>query len=385
MKIGIVIPIFSGVPHKLIESIKYQSKHDILWFLYLNKNDNKMISELNIIGSDINFYTRKYSINMGVSKIWNEGITTAIFSGCDIIMVLNDDIIFKDSAFDAFVDVIDSKKEDYGLIFCHGDEPDNTTRCQDFAAFAITKMAILNVGFFDENFFPAYFEDTDYDVRLELSGIKTFCDETSHITHSRSMSIKGSALFKDDMDAFFRLNSIYAHKKWNSFSEERFSTPFNNDNFNYRIAYCDRASPYGTGFDRDDLILLNKTLRDYSVRAYISGDNNIHSTGFIKTNNGLYCGGGVSGLIYGPYCTLEPGRYELVVRGNLTKNKNSYIAITKDLGDVIMEFKLPNTMSSVCSYLFCLDSLTSNFEVVIHSFEDDDIYIFGYLLKRLSF
>lgn len=41
-----------------------------------------------------------------------------------------------------------------------------------WSAFAVTDYIIKQVGLFDENFFPAYFEDEDYDVRLKVMGFK---------------------------------------------------------------------------------------------------------------------------------------------------------------------------------------------------------------------
>jgi hypothetical protein len=35
-----------------------------------------------------------------------------------------------------------------------------------WSIFAINRACVDNVGFFDENFFPAYFEDNDYHYRL---------------------------------------------------------------------------------------------------------------------------------------------------------------------------------------------------------------------------
>jgi hypothetical protein len=39
-----------------------------------------------------------------------------------------------------------------------------------FNLFALTKEVVDNVGYFDENFFPAFYEDNDYSRRYELWG-----------------------------------------------------------------------------------------------------------------------------------------------------------------------------------------------------------------------
>jgi hypothetical protein len=46
-----------------------------------------------------------------------------------------------------------------------------TSLCCDgfYSAIVLTKRLIPEVGYFDENFYPAYFEDDDYSVRVHLS------------------------------------------------------------------------------------------------------------------------------------------------------------------------------------------------------------------------
>lgn len=41
--------------------------------------------------------------------------------------------------------------------------------------FALTPTVIRRLGYFDENYFPAFYEDYDYDMRLEMAGIRRKC------------------------------------------------------------------------------------------------------------------------------------------------------------------------------------------------------------------
>ena len=60
-----------------------------------------------------------------------------------------------------------------------------------WSAFVLTSLAVETVGYWDENLYPAYFEDDDYSRRLRLSGlsVKTFHDV--NVTHGK---IKNGAL-----------------------------------------------------------------------------------------------------------------------------------------------------------------------------------------------
>ena len=40
-----------------------------------------------------------------------------------------------------------------------------------YCLFGVTRATLLRVGLFDENIFPAYFEDNDYDNRAALLGL----------------------------------------------------------------------------------------------------------------------------------------------------------------------------------------------------------------------
>lgn len=107
-----------------------------------------------------------------------------------------------------------------------------------FSAFLLTPLCKERVGLFDENFFPAYFEDCDYDYRLKLSGVPRI--ELSEIyegvkfcIHGEapdwgSCTIKSDAEIKRRCDILFpRLHEYYVSKWGGGPSGERFTTPFN--------------------------------------------------------------------------------------------------------------------------------------------------------------
>ena len=97
--------------------------------------------------------------NVGVSGSWNLLCQTLFAKGYTHVALLNDDIIWRKTA-DEIEDYIDANPNDFYLGL--------GTWC----LFVIPLTTWENVGKFDEQFFPAYFEDNDYCLRMRLEGLK---------------------------------------------------------------------------------------------------------------------------------------------------------------------------------------------------------------------
>lgn len=79
------------------------------------------------------------------------------------------------------------------------------------AAFLILKEKFFEIGRFDENFWPIYFEDVDLCYRIKEKGYKILCNPKLKIKHEIGFSAK-----KMKREDFFRIyvkNSIYYFKK----------------------------------------------------------------------------------------------------------------------------------------------------------------------------
>ncbi|KAF8304578.1 hypothetical protein TcBrA4_0048020 [Trypanosoma cruzi] len=85
----------------------------------------------------------------------------------------------------------------------------------------LTRLAISTVGYFDENFYPAYVEDVDYSLRLRLLGFRERNVLCGKFVHRGSSSIR----FSNEMELpdalwYRRVNSLmtnqpYVVMKWN--------------------------------------------------------------------------------------------------------------------------------------------------------------------------
>jgi SAM-dependent methyltransferase len=99
--------------------------------------------------------------NLGVAATWNYAARMAWDGGHDALMLLNDDVVLGDDASLAAVRAA-ADREPRRLYFL------NASR---FAAFCVTRTLWDEVGEFDEGFWPAYFEDLDWQRRALLRNV----------------------------------------------------------------------------------------------------------------------------------------------------------------------------------------------------------------------
>lgn len=125
------------------------------------------------------------------------------------------------------------------VVFAPGDlahlademaDPAPKVRTMDgFAAFAVNAACIETVGWFDENYHPAYVEDCDYEYRCKLLGVP-IVEMTSSIRHDTSSTIKADH-YRRQNSRTYPSNVAYHIAKWGGAHRggERFRTPFDHD------------------------------------------------------------------------------------------------------------------------------------------------------------
>ncbi len=93
---------------------------------------------------------------------------------------------------------------------------------------------LKRVGYFDENFFPGYYEDNDYRYRLKLTNT-SLASIPLEYEHATSSTLNSSEKFKTKNKISFQENYNYYMKKWGGPPGlEVYLTPFNK---NYPIDY----------------------------------------------------------------------------------------------------------------------------------------------------
>jgi len=97
--------------------------------------------------------------NIGVAASWNF-LCDKIFQTSDYALILNDDVYMRKNAQD--IEDIITKKQNKGCFL---------RMPKDWCAFILSKKIWEKVGRFDEEFFPAYYEDKSYEYRMKLAGV----------------------------------------------------------------------------------------------------------------------------------------------------------------------------------------------------------------------
>lgn len=135
--------------------------------------------------------------NVGVSASWNQ-ICYEGFHYCDNVLILNDDIYLGRGVEE--------------IECCIDEYPDAIIKSpKGYCAFILSKYVHDKVGIFDTSFYPAYFEDNDFDYRCRLSNQKMMVNEVLNpLIFNSSMSIK-----KDpSLNVHFEDNRKYYINKW---------------------------------------------------------------------------------------------------------------------------------------------------------------------------
>lgn len=188
--------------------------------------------------------------NVGCAGGWNVGLDYALKNDFSHVLIANNDVLFSPFAIQrlykaikdtgvALVSAVDVAAEvslptDI-LDEAHQVNSKETSLAPhpNFSCFMISRKTIDDVGFFDESFFPAYFEDNDYHYRIKIA-----CGENGALAtlpatfyHFGSKTQNESSQMPVVQGTQFEKNRDYFAKKWGGVpGHEQFNKPFNNDN-----------------------------------------------------------------------------------------------------------------------------------------------------------
>lgn len=196
--------------------------------------DPKYHKNLYIVDNSPEGFAHKYNVNyehhpenIGIARAWNIGAMKVMEQGYDYLVVMSATMRFEKGMTD-LVAQMEANANPYGLETQHG-----------WHLICFKAATFRKVGLFDENFYPAYYEDSDYIRRMELAGIHFPMSKTHRLPKVEiaagfwgdAHAIKKAGL-KVNMGAMTQ----YFKDKWghdNSFESQEmrdnlFSYPFNN-------------------------------------------------------------------------------------------------------------------------------------------------------------
>jgi GT2 family glycosyltransferase len=225
VKIGVVVPVLNQYKLSLEALWSVRTVHDWEPFIIDNWRNPR-----------------------SVAASWNEGLTQSFKKGCDYTLVINDDVVLSPWTIDNQVEYLtDQNKIDADVRMTTGHAVGNegndrkmlnwpeppedgpSVRGADFACFMIGPELFNEIGPFDENLKPAYFEDNDYHRRILLAGYKAEIVTTAPYLHYGSRTQKESGVVNSYQ---FDINKQYYKNKWGGApGAEIYATPYNDPNF----------------------------------------------------------------------------------------------------------------------------------------------------------
>ena len=156
--------------------------------------------------------------NLGVAGSWNWFLNN--LSG--LLLISNDDLEVYPDTLQKFLQAQQSNMDPNTLTF--------TIRRAPMSFFLVDTSIKDKVGLFDEKFYPAYFEDNDYEYRFKLGGYSSHIVECEQPFHVMSATLKEQHAHGKNRqhNINFDKNRQYYISKWGGLPRhETFKTPFN--------------------------------------------------------------------------------------------------------------------------------------------------------------
>lgn len=200
-----------------------------------------------------NMIIHDYGVNRGLAQSWNDGIIESYERGADAVLVVNDDVTMSREDMLILANAAVEHRE-AGIIEAEGfNERMNEHQILQFAVFGINPIALDTIGYFDQNFAPIYFEDSDYSRRAALAGLIYHNAGETSMVHRGSATIGSVPELNQQNHMTFSLCNAYYRRKWGGEpGQEIFRHPFNDTRVGLKIHADHRFAPY-QGYNRIDL------------------------------------------------------------------------------------------------------------------------------------
>lgn len=161
---------------------------------------------------------------MSLAQAMNTGFKRALNDNCDAIIYCADDVVAGKDSMQSLIDTLLTER----LWMVNGLGPNSSG--WDF--FAIHPTIFHEVGFWDECFYPAYFEDNSFARRLTLKTTTKYKYIPIEFIHHGSQTIKrmDPESQKKHHHNFSRVSRLYQAMWGGVPGKEIYTVPFNGEN-----------------------------------------------------------------------------------------------------------------------------------------------------------
>lgn len=241
-----------GFTQRVVDSAMRGCTHDVKFIVFSHSQMPDKLCELESLAKRDEVIYKDYGVNRGLAKSWNEGILLGYYQlNADVVVVVNEDSLFGTGDLARLSEWAVNHRSSYVVTGRAYEHKESKWMSSEFGCFAINPLALNTLGCFDENFFPLYYEDSDYRYRAKLLGLNPGYCATTSIEHGGSMSL-GEERVAQQNTLTYDANRNYYISKWGADGgDEVFRFPFDDQRFSCYIDPRIRHSPY-LGFNRQD-------------------------------------------------------------------------------------------------------------------------------------
>lgn len=157
--------------------------------------------------------------NRGVAAAWNKGLATVFGKGYVLAIVLNNDVVF---AADTLEALVRGYNRYGGIVSAHSvaqmsalyqvDRNPTYGLPVNYSCFMLSCWTFRQIGPFDEAYWPAYFEDQDFDCRAEVLKVPRGILGDAVVCHFHSQTLQSGQL--PDHTEQFEANRKRFMDKW---------------------------------------------------------------------------------------------------------------------------------------------------------------------------
>lgn len=162
--------------------------------------------------------------NAGVGPSWNTGAQLALAQGAEFVTLTSTSMRLQPDGGAALCRTADLAAE-------NGQWPYGFESMNGWHLITLGRRTFDEVGYFDEEFAPAYYEDNDFIYRMRLAGILDTGDRSKRkipwIGALRYRCVQDGHAIANGVKVDLEKNAAYYAKKWGGLpGEEKFTTPF---------------------------------------------------------------------------------------------------------------------------------------------------------------